>query len=272
MAYPLISIFAAIGFATATLAAFVRLRFQSRVATVIVRIAAGTAVTLTIAYVVNQVASTGLVEALHSSYSAAIILATLVALMGIGAHLSATLRGMDGFLFAIAALFAFASLAAGPQAKQTIMDQPWFVSHSLAFAASLACFVISGVAGLSYLVLHRALRKKRPIVLIGMFAPLESLERLGRLTLMIGFPLFTYGLLTGLCGIAHNEIEGHRLSLNNPFVVYALLAFLLYAVMIGCIWFVPRIRGRLAASLALGGMSLLLAGFAVVEITAPLHR
>jgi ABC-type uncharacterized transport system permease subunit len=271
MYYQLISIFAGLGLIIAAVAAFTRFRSPSSSPKVILRVSAGVAVALTIAYLGREIARDGLVEALQNSFSSAIVLTTLIALMGIGVHLASHLRGMDGFLFAVAAVFGLSSLTVHPQGDRTIMDQPWFVSHTLAFAISLACFVVSGVAGLGYLLLYRALRKKRSSALIGLIAPLESLERLGRLTLMIGFPLFTYGLLTGLCGIAHDEIEGHRLTLANPFVIYSLLAFLLYAVMIGCIWFVPRIRGRLAAGLAIGGMSLLVIGLVAVEIAAPLH-
>jgi ABC-type uncharacterized transport system permease subunit len=267
----MLSIVGGIGFALAGVCAFAWLRYRQRIAQVVGGLAAGVSLAAIVVYLIYTAAVTGKITAVQNSYGSTLLLVGLVGLVGLGVHWSTTMRGLEVMLFALAALFSLASLGTSPEPDLETMHQPWFISHTLAFALSLACFAVSAVAGMAYILVYMSLRKKKACALLGFFGPLESLERLGRWSLITGFPLFTYGLLTGLCGMAH-ERGGGLLGWNNPFTWYSLFAFVLYAFMVICIWFVPRIRGRRAAGMALAGVALIVGGLVVVELLAPLHR
>lgn len=268
----LISTSCGLGFTIAAVGAWLRIGRPSRRPVVPVNFLAILVTLLTVAYLLNSSLRNGPFETFQNEHGSALVLALLLALVGIGTHRSASLRGLDVFLFGLAAIVGWVSLGLRPQTAGGVMQHSWFVSHVLALAISLACFAISASAGAAYLLIHRLLRHKQPSVLLGRMASLEALERFGRWSLLIGFPMFTYGLLTGICGLAHRVAPGETLSVTDPMVVYSLVAFVLYAAMVGCVWFVPRIRGRLAAALAIVGVAAILAGFVLVELVASVHR
>lgn len=264
----LISVFCGLGFTIAAVGAWMRLGRPRGKPWSPVNLVAGL-VTLVIAgYLLNSWFRVGALETFQNEHGSALVMALLLTLVGIGTHRSASLRGLDTFLFGFAAVVGWGSLGLRPRTAGGVMQHSWFVSHVLALAISLACFAISASAGAAYLLINRLLRHKRPSVLLGRVASLEALERFGRWSLLIGFPMFTYGLLAGMCGLAHRE----TLSVSDPWIVYSLAAFALYAAMVGCVWFVPRIRGRLAAALAVVGVTAILAGFVIVEYVVPVHR
>ena len=184
--------------------------------------------------------------------------------------MTASLRGLDGVLFIMAALVQFGSLVIGSNAAEEASHLPWFVSHPLAFAVAAACFVAGGAAGMAYLLMNRMLRKRRPTTLFGQVASLEALERFGRWMTMLGFPVFTYGMLTGICGIAHMDDPSR--AMRDPLVILSMLAWLVYAVMVLAMWFQPQIRGRRAARLAAVGTGVIVIVFVMVLFVSPLHQ
>ncbi len=267
-----ISVLCGLGFTVAAVGAWAGLGRPGRGLWVPVNIVAGIVTLMTAGYLLSSWFRGGAFETFQNEHGSAMVLALLLALVGIGTHRSASLRGLDAFLFGFAAIVGWISIGLRPQTAGGVMQHSWFVSHVLALAIALACFAISASAGAVYLLIHRLLRQKQPSVLLGHVASLEALERCGRWSLLIGFPLFTYGLLTGVCGLAHRTMPGETLSVSEPLIAYSLAAFVLYAAMVGCVWFVPRIRGRLAAALAVAGVAAIIAGFVLVEFVAPLHR
>ncbi|UCD27732.1 MAG: cytochrome c biogenesis protein CcsA [Planctomycetota bacterium] len=268
----LVSLIGGIGFAIAAIASYMHLRRQLSWAPVILRIAAVIAIGLNCAYFTRTAYTQGTTELFRHNFDSTLLLATLVGLVGIGVHLSSALRGLDGFLFIVATIIGFSLLSVIHQPSNTFMDRPWFVSHTLAFALSATCFISSGAAGIAYLIMHNVLHKKRPTTLVGHVAPLESLERFGRWTLTIGFPLFSYGILTGVCGVAHTENAERAAWLSDPLVIFSLITWLIYTVMVLCVLLRPQFRGRRAAMLAASGMVIIVVGFLVIDFASTLHR
>lgn len=263
----ILSVAGGIGFILAAVCAFIWLRHHKQAARMIGGIAAvGSLLAITV-YLIFTMADAGKIQAVQNNYGSTLLLAGLIGLVALGVHWSTTMRGLEVMLFALAGVFLLASLLTSPESDLRTMQQPWFISHTLAFSISLACFAVSAAAGVAYILVYMSLRKKKACALLGFFGPLESLERFGRWSLITGFPLFTYGLLTGMCGMAHEGIIW-----QSPFTWYSMAAFALYAFMVICIWFVPRIRGRRAAAMALAGVSLLVGGLVVMELIAPLHQ
>jgi ABC-type transport system involved in cytochrome c biogenesis permease subunit len=64
--------------------------------------------------------------------------------------------------------------------------------------AGLALLGVAGVAGGFFLVEHRRLKSKRPIVRGFRLPSLEALDQVNRVSLAIGFPLLTLGVITGM--------------------------------------------------------------------------
>ena len=120
--------------------------------------------------------------------------------------------------------------------------------------------------------MNQLLHKRRPSTLVGAVAPLESLERFGRWTLSIGFPLFTFGILTGICEMVRSKNPGPTAWLHDPLVVGSFVIWTVYALMVGLMWLRPRMRGQKAAALATCGMGLVAFVFLVIEFMSPLHR
>jgi ABC-type uncharacterized transport system permease subunit len=260
----------AIGFLLAGLMSYLHFRHQARRALLAVRSGAGLAVGVNAWYFFTVLSGQGVVETFRHGFESTLLLAGLTGLVGLIVHLTRSLRGLDGFLFLLAGLVEVGALFVIHRGGSNLNYKPWFISHSLAFAVSAACFASAGAAGVAFLLVNNMLRTRRATTLVGHVAPLESLERFGRWMLMLGFPLFSYGILTGICGIAHSRPATPWFQ--DPSVMLSFVTWFLYAVMVSFMWFRPQFRGRRAAAFATCGMGLVTVVFLFVEFISPLHR
>ena len=222
-------------------------------------------------YVGWALADHGPVETFRQTQETALLLASMIAVVGIGTHLSATLRGLDGFLFLVAALVDFTGFAVSTPLVGEPQYRIWYISHGLSFAVSGACLFPAGMAAVAYLIVHQILRHKK-LTLMGRVPSLEALDRFSRWMLAIGFPIFTCGILTGLCGVAHRKDIERTTWYLDPTVVSCVLAWLVYAWLCGALVFRSRIRGRTAAGLTACGMALVVMAFFFMEFVSPIHR
>ena len=183
-------------------------------------------------------------------FDAMVLIAWLVALEILVVRLAGRLRGVDAFLMPVVvavqagSLLMIRSTASGPSHLH-----PWhIVGHAVVISLAGALLVVSGVAGVVYLIVHRAVRRKRDLSALGRFPPLESLERFGRAMVAAAFPLLTFGILTGVCAIAHAPAENRSREMMMASGIVAL--WVLYAVAMLVVWLRPRLRGPRAAALA----------------------
>lgn len=262
-----------LGFLIGAASAILLLRRQAPHTRSALLVGALVALVVNVVYFTRAIAAQGFNEALRHNFESTLLLATMIGLVGIGTYLTAALRGVDGFLFALAGILQFAALTVTGEARQTGGERPWFISHGLAFALSGTCFVAGGAAGLAYLTINHFLRHKRAAMIVGTVASLESLERFGRWMLIVGFPLFSYGMLTGVCGIYHPPDTGARAEwFRDPFIIFSFVTWALYGYLFWAMLFQPRIRGSRAARLATAGMGLIVVVFLFAELISPLHR
>ena len=117
----------------------------------------------------------------------------------------------------------------------------------------------------------RRKRAARAPLLLGVVAPLEAIERFQWWALVIGFPLFTYGVLTGICEMVRSS-QGPRLWLRDPLILSSFLTWAVYATLILSMWLLPQMRGPRAATMVTCGMAMVALVFLVVEFISPLHR
>lgn len=272
MIYQLVTtIVGGLGYAAGALAAYFHLRHRVRWAPTVLRVSVAAALAVELSYLVITISRHGLVGTFENNFDAILLLSTLIGLVGLGTHLSPTLRGLDGLLFLAAAMVAFSELVVLGQPDAASTSRPWFVSHSLAFALSGTLFIAGGVAGVAYLLINWMLRRKR-LGLIRSVPPLEALERFGRWMPILGFPLFTYGILTGLCGVSHRKDLAATAWYLDPTFLVSLGAWGVYAYLAFSFMWRPQVRGRRAATLATYGLGLVVVAFLTREFLSPLHQ
>lgn len=267
-----IAIVGFLGFAAAAIGVYLELRRRVGWANYLMWAGAMVALGINIGFVAGEIDELGLLKALRQNFDSTLLLATLIGLVGLGTHPARSLHGLDGFLFIAAALAQLSSLLVADSPAFASTERPWFISHPAAFALSGALFAAAGVAGVAYLIVHRMLRRKRPTSLVGRLASLEALERFGRWTPILGFPVLSYGILTGICGVAHRGDIGRTAWYLDPSFVSAGAAWLVYAVLCFGLVYVPRIRGRLAAALSACGLALIAITFVFTEAISNVHQ
>ena len=101
-------------------------------------------------------------------------------------------------------------------------------AHVLLASAGLALLGLAGLAGLSFLVEHRRLKRKRPIASSAAWPSLEALDRAGAFAVAAGFPLLTLGVVTG--SLWSRATTGAYLS-GNPHETFCLIAWAVYGVL-----------------------------------------
>jgi ABC-type transport system involved in cytochrome c biogenesis permease subunit len=137
----------------------------------------------------------------------------------------------------------------------------WSHMHILMASAGLAAFAIAGLAGGLFLVEHRRLKRKRPHRgRAG--ASLEALDRVNRVTLAVGFPLLTLGVLTGVLWV--NAATG-ALWPGTAHANWTAMAWVIYAGLVVA-RFGAHQGARASAINAMGGSLFLL--FAVLGVGA----
>jgi len=267
----LIGAIGVLAFAVAAVAAYVRLRYASRRAGAVLLSAATAGITLNVLWLITDLRARGVLNALRGGDDAALLMGLLLALVGISIAWTPTLRGLEGLflLFAAAAQVVAVTLAREPTRDPTYLS--WFISHGLAFALASACFVAAGCAGVAYRLVYRHLRRKRGTQWAGQVPPLEALERFGRWMLTIGFPIYTYGMLTGVCGLAHREDIRQTAWYLDVSVILSILVWIVYGYGLWALICRPQLRGPRAAALSAGAMVLLLAALLAQLLASPIH-
>lgn len=160
---------------------------------------------------------------------------------------------------AIAAFAAlvFASATMGGAAEGAVAASGrWPHLHVILASAGLVALGIAGCAGVLFLVVDRALKRKRPLPipqeLRSHLPSLEALDRVNRLALFLGFPLLTVGVIAGM--LWSQALLGW--PWGGAHATWTGIAWLIYLALVttrfGAGW-----RGRRAALSASAGFAML---------------
>lgn len=145
---------------------------------------------------------------------------------------------------------------------------PLFTIHVAAMAAGLSCMLIGCGAGLAFLYLERKIKLKKNLTeLDDDFPALAGLDRVGRLAVLYGFPLFSLGLIAGFAWAG--KAWGEALSWDIKEIVSGLV-WLVYAALLGI-----RLKGqggRRPAQLAVWIFGLSMFSLLVVNVFLPSHH
>ncbi len=134
------------------------------------------------------------VESLHFALS-------LSALIAVVAFLFMPNRGKMHAIGAVVSPLALSFLVGA----QFVEAQPavagvsrWLLAlHITSNLLGVGLFLLAGAAGVFYLVQERRLKEKRMTGLVARLPPLDSLDRAEHRLLLAGFPLLTFGIVTG---------------------------------------------------------------------------
>lgn len=93
-------------------------------------------------------------------------------------------------------LVALAGLLGSSRTLPELHGSLWLNAHILLALTAYACFAVALAAAISYLVADQLLKRKH-LERLPHLPPLETSDRLGRRAVLIGWCLFTVGLLIG---------------------------------------------------------------------------
>ena len=84
-----------------------------------------------------------------------------------------------------------------PEARPVVGHSPWSILHITVSILGLAMLALAFIAAALYLLQFRELKAKRFGQVFRLFPPLERLDQLNHLSLVVGFPTVTLGVLLG---------------------------------------------------------------------------
>ena len=119
--------------------------------------------------------------------------------------------------------------------------------HIFLSATGVAIFALAAAVGVIYLLQERALKLKQLGRLFRVAPPLTSLDAAGRVLILVGFPLYTLAVVTGVVWSIQLGGGGHHLAHAISLAVWVIFAALIgMRVAVG-------MRGRKAALLTIVG-------------------
>jgi ABC-type transport system involved in cytochrome c biogenesis permease subunit len=129
----------------------------------------------------------------------------------------------------------------------------WAQAHVLLASGGFALLGVAGAAGALFLVQRRSLKRKQSGPRQLALPPLEALDRVNALAVSVGFLLLSLALVTGVLWTL--EREG-RLWPGSPHASAALVAWGIYALLVGSRWLARQGATRAAQS-AVAGFAIL---------------
>jgi ABC-type transport system involved in cytochrome c biogenesis permease subunit len=154
----------------------------------------------------------------------------------------------------VAFLASFGATLQHPRSFQETAGTTIPHAHVLLASAGLAALGLAGLAGLFFLFEHRALKQRRFPRQRFALPSLEALDRVNRVSLALGFPLLSLGVLTGGLWLEARSGSFWSGSLHETWM---LVAWVIYVGLVSA-RFIGRQGARQAAASALASFAFLL--------------
>jgi ABC-type transport system involved in cytochrome c biogenesis permease subunit len=161
-------------------------------------------------------------------------------------------------LIGLALLIGFASGPGAPAPRS-----PWSILHITVSVLGLALLALAFVAAALYLLQFRELKAKRFGQVFRLFPPLERLDQLNHLALVLGFPTVTLGVLLGF-GVRY----AGGASVDAAQVVWGMLTWLVLGWAVG-VRVIRHWAGRRAAFASIASFAAVLLVYLALKLTAP---
>lgn len=134
------------------------------------------------------------VESMHFGLSLAALIATLVYLLF---KRRLRLHAIGAFVAPLALTFLVGAQFVGQTVPRTGLSRTLLALHVTANLMGVGLFLLAGAAGTFYLVQERRLKHKHMSVAASKLPPLDALDRTEHRLLLAGFPLLTFGVVSG---------------------------------------------------------------------------
>jgi len=177
----------------------------------------------------------------------------------IRARLSALVVGVAPMAF-LGVFFAALRLPHSEHAPFVGAASSWPHAHVLLASAGLASLAVACLAGMVFLAEDRRLKAKRPLPGRFPLPSLEALDRVNAVALVVGFPLLTLGVVTGMMWVKGTS---GRFWTGAAHETWSIVAWAVYAVLVAR-HFRAHQGARQAAIAAVAGFAFLL--FAVIGV------
>ncbi len=206
---------------------------------------------------------------LSTLYEALLVLIWALALIYVVLDLEYRELALGAFLLPMIVTLVAAAAVLGEERTRELPDgmgRFWAMVHAALLTVGAFCVGVSFVAGLMYLVQVRRLKAKRLPGSGWKLPSLETLERVNRRGLVLGFPALTVGLLIGLVLVAAVKPGTSTwAALLDPKVISAIFTW----VVLGAVVLLqrePRLRGRRVAYMTTIAFVLLMFTMVGVEV------
>jgi ABC-type uncharacterized transport system permease subunit len=134
------------------------------------------------------------VESVHFALSLTALIAVVVYL---ALRRRLRLHAIGAFVAPVALTFLVGAQFVGIQGPKPGVPRTLLALHVTANLLGVGLFLLAGAAGAFYLVHERRLKDKRVGWLTAKLPPLDALDRTEHRLLLAGFPLLTFGIVTG---------------------------------------------------------------------------
>ena len=148
------------------------------------------------------------------------------------------------------------------------LQGPLVTIHVIFAIAGEALFTMAALTGILYLLQEYCIKKRRFHTMSRLLPPLEDLDKINRLGLLVGFPTFTCGLLAG--SVWAQSVWGH-IWLWDPKLIWAFTFWLAYAFILhqrmAMGW-----QGHRAALFSFAFCLIFLFSLVVINLSFPTHH
>ena len=150
-----------------------------------------------------------------------------------------------------------------PQAPLAPGRSAWSMLHITVSILGVAMLALAFIAAALYLLQFRELKARRFGTVFRLFPPLERLDQLNHLALVLGFPTVTLGVLLGF-GVRY----AGGASVDAAQVVWGMLTWLVIGWAVG-VRVVRHWAGRRAAFASIASFTAVLLVYVALKLTAP---
>lgn len=144
------------------------------------------------------------VESMHFTLSAS---ALVMAIGFLGVRRRFRLDALGALVGPIALAFLITAQFLAVPADEPAVPRFWLALHVTANLLGVGLFLLAGAASAFYLILERRLKLKRGLAGHGRLPALDSLDFVTMRLLVLGYPLLTFGVVTG--GMFFQSLSGH---------------------------------------------------------------
>lgn len=197
-------------------------------------------------------------------------LSTLALIIALGALSLATLRAVSPLglvLVPLVVVLIGAALWSGvrPSGEHLAFRGLWFVLHVVFALVGYAALALAFAAGLMYLLQFRELKSKHFGAVFRFFPALDTLDRVGKRALLVGFPALSLALVLGWAWTARFQ---HSLDVRNPKVMWGVLSWGIFVAALLARRGAAR-PGHRAALASVLGFALIVASYLWIRVQTP---